>query len=166
MSTPTQHKKTGHRVLAVDPGFDRVGVAILEDGRLLYSGCIVTNRKDRYERRLAHIGEETRKLIEEWQPQALAMETLFFNQNTSTAMKVAEARGLILYEAAKAGLVFCEYSPQAIKIAVTGYGRATKSQIESMVIRLLKMPAAAKKLDDEMDAIALGITHLACRRDI
>ena len=162
-STQTQSR----RVLAVDPGFDRVGVAVLEGDEVLFSDCIVTNRKDSHELRLLEIGVVLNKIIKKWKPQDLALETLFFNQNVSTAIKVAEARGVIIYEAAKVGLEMFEYSPQAIKIAVTGYGKANKSQVENMLQRLVKLPAEkTKKLDDELDAVALGITHLATRRGI
>lgn len=155
------------RVLAVDPGFDRVGVAILEGDKVLFSECIVTNRKDSHELRLLEIGESLNKVIKKWKPEDLAIETLFFNQNVSTAIKVAEARGVIVYEASRASLEIFEYSPQAIKIAVTGYGKANKSQVENMLQRLVKLPITkTKQLDDELDAIALGITHLATRRGI
>ena len=152
-------------VLAVDPGFDRIGVAIVEKNKLLFSCCIETNRKLLHSERLLEIGEGIRKIIKKWKPKDLAIETLFFNQNTTTAMKVAEARGVILYEASSAGLEIFEYSPQAIKIAVTGYGKADKIQVEAMVGKLIKLPKSDKKrLDDELDAIALGICHLASNR--
>ena len=80
-------------------------------------------------------------------------------------MKVSEARGVIVYEAARAGLEIYEYGPQAVKVAVTGYGKADKKQIESMVRKLVKLDEA-KKLDDELDAIAVGITHLATQKGI
>ncbi|KKU50281.1 MAG: Crossover junction endodeoxyribonuclease RuvC [Parcubacteria group bacterium GW2011_GWB1_49_7] len=155
------------RVLAIDPGFDRLGLAILERNTLLHSECIVTKPKDSHDKRLLVIGEKLRETIEKWQPKELAIETLFFNQNTTSALKVAEARGVALYEAARAGLSVFEYSPQAIKIAVTGYGKADKIQVGMMVKRLVQLPLKDRKmLDDELDAIALGITHLATRRSI
>jgi len=160
-------KLKARRVLAVDPGFDRVGVAILESDKVLFSNCIVTNRNDSHELRLLEIGENLNKVIKKWKPDSLAIETLFFNQNVSTAIKVAEARGVIIYKASEAGLEVFEYSPQAIKIAITGYGKANKQQVENMLQRLVKLPAdGSKKLDDELDAIALGITHLASQRGI
>jgi crossover junction endodeoxyribonuclease RuvC len=149
-------------ILAIDPGFDRVGVAILDKENLLYSCCIVTNRKLPHAERLLQIGEAVREIIKKWGPQDLAIEELFFNQNITNALKVSEARGVIIYEAARAGLEVYEYSPQEIKIAVTGYGKADKKQVETMVRKLIKMPDFKKKrLDDELDAIAVGITHLA-----
>lgn len=156
-----------NRVLGVDPGFDRLGVAILDKKEVLYSHCIETDRKLLHHERLLQIGEAVRKIIKKWKPASLAIETLFFNQNITNALKVSEARGVILYEASQAGLEVHEYSPQAIKIAVTGYGKADKFQMESMVRKLVVLPkSTAKKLDDELDAIAVGITHLASQRGI
>ena len=165
MSTPTQSRLSARTVLAVDPGFDRVGMAVLEKETLLFSQCIETNRKSPHAERLLEIGESVRKIIKKWQPKDLAIEQLFFNQNITNALKVSEARGVIIYEATRAGLEIFEYSPQAIKIAVTGYGKADKVQVESMVRKLIHMPSK-KMLDDEMDAIALGITHLATKKRI
>lgn len=155
------------RVLAVDPGFDRIGVAVMEKDEVLFSTCIVTERTETHEDRLRSIGNSLGEIIKDWSPSELAIETLFFNQNVSTAIKVAEARGVTIYESVRAGLKVFEYSPQAIKIAVTGYGKADKRQVENMVQKLVKMPVGGiKKLDDELDAIALGITHLASRKSI
>ncbi len=158
-------KSQGTRVLGIDPGFDRCGVAILEKDKLLFSTCITTNPKDNHAERLTTLGTELRKIIKKWKPEALATEKLFFNINARTALKVAEARGVILYEASLADLNINEYSPQAIKIAVTGYGKADKRQVESMVLRLLNLKSAPK-YDDETDAIAVGITHIASANGI
>src|SRR4051812_12340111 len=96
MSTPMPS-----RVLGIDPGFDRIGVAILEgtssSQALLYSECIVTNKKDTHDARLLQLGTRLREVIKEWKPTELAIEKLFFNQNTTSALKVAEARGVILF---------------------------------------------------------------------
>lgn len=154
-----------NRVLGIDPGFDRIGVAVVEGNKLIYSECIVTNKKDAHDKRLLQLGTGIAEVIAEWKPQELATEKLFFNQNVSTGMKVAEARGVILFQAALAGLEIFEYSPQAIKIAVTGYGKADKSAVETMTRKLIRMPSE-KVLDDEMDAIALCITHLATHKPI
>lgn len=164
MSIPTPNKEC---VLAIDPGFDRVGAAIVirenHKEKLLFSECIVTNKKDPHATRLLFIGKEIARLIKDWQPEALAIEKLFFNQSTTSALGVAEARGVIIYEAARAGLSIYEYSPQEIKIATTGYGKASKDQVEEMSLRLLGIKQAPR-FDDEADAIALGITHLASYR--
>jgi crossover junction endodeoxyribonuclease RuvC len=161
-SSPTLNK----RVLGVDPGFDRVGVAVMEGDDVLFSECIETNRKLPHAARLAEVGAEVRSAIEKWRPGSLAIEELFFNKSVTNALKVAEARGVILYEAERAGLTISEYSPQAVKIAVTGYGKADKPQVESMVRKLVTLPAKAKTFDDELDAVALCITHLATAKPI
>ena len=154
-------------VLGVDPGFDRIGVAILSEEKALFSDCIETNRKLSHEKRLLEIGEGVRKIIKKWKPDYLAIESLFFNQNITNALKVSEARGVIIYEAMQAGLKIFEYSPQAIKIAVTGYGKADKRQITTMVKKLVNLEEKlSKRLDDEIDAIALCITHLATKKGI
>ena len=154
-------------ILAIDPGFDRVGVAILDKKEVLYSHCIETDRKISHPERLLHIGETIKKIIKKWKPRSLAIETLFFNQNTTNALKVSEARGIILYEASRAGLEVFEYGPQTIKIAVTGYGKADKKQMAMMVKKLVSLPGkSSKRLDDELDAIAVGITHLATKKSI
>lgn len=160
-SSPMPSSET---VLAIDPGFDRVGVAVLDHvgrkERLVFSKCIVTNKKDSHAERIKQIGAEIKKIIKEFKPEYLAIEKLFFNQNTTSAIRVAEARGVIIYEATSAGLSTFEYSPQEIKIATTGYGKAGKKEVESMVLKLLQM-SKAPQYDDEVDAIAVGITHLA-----
>ena len=153
------------RVLGIDPGFDRLGMAILEDQTLLFSACIETDRQASHAKRLAEIGRGMRDVINKWQPEELAIEKLFFNQNTTNALKVAEARGVILYEAALAEMPIFEYSPQAIKLAVTGYGKADKRSVEGMVRKLIRL-SSKKMLDDEFDAVALCITHLASRKGI
>jgi crossover junction endodeoxyribonuclease RuvC len=161
MSIQTQNNS---RVLGIDPGFDRVGVAVLEGSSskqtLLFSECIQTSAKDVHEKRLEIVGKRIREVIETWKPNSLSIEKLFFGQNTTSAIKVAEARGVILYEAACAGLEVHEYTPQEIKIAATGYGKAAKSEVETMTLRLLNIKTKPM-LDDEIDAIAVGITHLA-----
>ncbi|MEX0919426.1 MAG: crossover junction endodeoxyribonuclease RuvC, partial [Parcubacteria group bacterium] len=151
--------------------FDRMGLAVLAmDGSettLLFSKCIKTSSKDKHDQRLFAIGSEVSEVIEEWEPENLAIETLFFNKNITSALGVAEARGVAIYEAKRAGLEVYEYSPQAIKIAVTGYGKADKTQMADMVTRLVKMPMSKdKRLDDEVDAVAVGITHLASIKGI
>jgi crossover junction endodeoxyribonuclease RuvC len=155
------------RVLAIDPGYDRVGLAVMEADNVLFSHCIETDRKAKHAERLLQIGEFLTEVIKKWKPSTLAIEQLFFNQNATNALKVSEARGVILYAAAKASLNIFEYSPQAIKLAVTGYGKADKSQVEMMARKLVKIEdSKKKKLDDELDAIALCITHLATRKTI
>lgn len=156
------------KVLAVDPGFERLGVAIVEKENggpesVVHSACIQTSVQEVFPERLRILGEAVRSLIHTHAPEALAIETLLFNTNRATAMPVAAARGVVLYEAARSGLSVFEYSPAQIKVAVAGYGKAPKHQVADMVRALVSLDERAR-LDDEIDAIAVGLTHLACVR--
>ena len=166
--TSIQTRNKG-RVIAVDPGFDRIGVAVLDKIKgkewVVFSTCIETNRKFSHEARLKEIGDSLREFIAEFTPSALAIEKLFFNQNITTGIKVAEARGVVLYEAARGGLEVFEYSPQQVKVAVTGYGKAAKPDLVRMVGRLVNFLPTTKH-DDEADAVAVGITHLASQKRV
>ena len=146
------------KILAIDPGYDRVGVAVLETGqpsKLIYSSCVVTNKSDLQEMRLKQIFDETQALIQKHQPEHIALETLFFSVNKKTAVKVAEARGVIVLVAGLSNLPLIELSPQEVKLAMTGVGNASKAQVAKMVVLTLKIDIK-NKLDDEIDAIALG----------
>lgn len=143
--------------IAIDPGYDRLGIAVFAGKTLLHSECFTPPKGDLPDRLLA-VHTRVRLLIEEFQPTSLAIETLFFNKNQKTAIAVAEARGAIVVAARAAGVTVSEYSPQAVKIAVTGSGSAHKDAVVRMVERLLSLPKK-KRLDDEYDAIALGICH-------
>lgn len=152
------------RILAIDPGFERLGIAVLEIKNhnknapvLLFSECFTTDKKIAFSERLVLIGKKIRTLVKKFNIDTLAIETLFFNTNQKTVMRVAEARGVVVYEAQCSGLIISEFSPLEVKVAVCGYGRANKSQVENMVSRLVELPKR-KILDDEFDAIAIGIT--------
>lgn len=152
------------KVLAIDPGYDRCGVAIMElvAGKevLHFSTCIETSRGAELPERLHHIGRELALIIKTHTPNSLGIETLFFNKNITTGIGVAQARGIILYLAKEAGLAVYEFGPQEVKVAVTGHGGSDKQAVYSMVQRLVRgVPLKAK--DDEYDAIAVGITTLA-----
>lgn len=157
-------------IIGIDPGFDRLGIAVLlregATASLLHSECVVTKPKESHEKRLLMIGSRLDAVIKEWSARELAIEKLFFNQNTSSALGVAEARGVIMFQAARAGLSVYEYSPQDVKIAVTGYGKADKESVATMVSKLVALPDSRKRLDDELDAIAVGITHIATKRGV
>lgn len=145
-------------ILSIDPGYDRCGVAIIESGRpsqLLASACISTNKKELQEKRLFDIYTAINDLIQEWHPDFIALETLFFSVNKKTAIKVAEARGVIVLIAGIHRLPLVELSPQEVKLAMAGTGNADKKQVQKMVELTLKIDIA-DKIDDEIDAIALG----------
>jgi crossover junction endodeoxyribonuclease RuvC len=165
MLVATNQPKNKNRVIAVDPGFDRLGIAVVEGDPSkpthVWSACVIPEKGERA-LRLARVGEEIADAIKTYAPQALAIETLFFSTNRKTAVGVAEARGAILSEAGKAKIPVLEYSPQQVKLAVTGYGAADKKAVAQMVPKLISLPQK-KRLDDELDAIALGIAALASR---
>lgn len=156
------------RVLAFDPGYDRLGIALLDhyDDKevLVFSECFMTEKSLTLSKRIGLLGERVEKLIKEHAPEIVAIETLFFNKNIKTAIGVAQARGVILFLAERAGCIVSEYGPQEIKVAVTGYGKSDKGAVIDMVKRLIpEAPESAH--DDEYDAIAVGITALAHNRN-
>lgn len=155
------------KIIAIDPGYDRCGVAIVSEtsGKpsVLFSTCITSDKTDDQYIRLASIFEQIQKLIKKHKPTHLAIETLFFSVNKKTAIRVAEARGAILALAGLSGLELIELSPQAIKIAMTGTGNASKEQVKKMV-KLTVSISKTTKLDDEIDAIAIGVASLQTLR--
>jgi len=157
------------KIIAIDPGYERLGIAILERGIgkeiLLFSECFKTLVTEKHEERLRLIGGEIEKVIKEYKPESMAIETLFFKTNAKTAMKVSEARGVMLYEAAINNLKLAEFTPLQIKVAVTGYGKSDKDQVTEMVKKLIKINQPIK-YDDEYDAIAVGLTFFAYHRNI
>ena len=151
------------RILAIDPGYDRLGIAVVEGDpsrpSLIMSDCVSPDKGAR-EDRLARVSRAITDAIKEYAPEVLAIETLFFSVNKKTALGVAESRGAILAAAGLASLPVIECSPQQVKLAVTGYGGSSKAAVATMIPRLLILPKK-KRLDDELDAIAIGITALA-----
>lgn len=159
------------KILAIDPGYDRCGVAVVEGNRskpqLVFSTCLRTSSKDTFHVRLAQIGNEIEHIIETYVPNVCAIEKLYFNTNQKTAMNVAEVRGMLLYIALRSGLFVEEYTPLQVKQAVVGHGHADKKQIMLMLPKLIVLgeeKTKTKPQDDEYDAIAIGITALAYSR--
>jgi len=154
------------RIIGIDPGYERIGIAVIEKKKgdeLLFSTCLITDRKETSSERLLAIGKVVADAIAAYEPDALAIETLFFNSNQKTVMLVAAARGVIMYEAARHGIKVLEYTPLQVKNATTGYGRAEKRQVIHMVEQLIEIPQG-KRLDDEYDAIAIALTASASER--
>lgn len=152
------------RIIAIDPGYGRCGVAVLEgDGQksnIIFSTCIETSIKIDFKDRLITIANSVKQLIELHKPELFVIEGLFFSNNKKTALQVAEVRGVLIYIAATYNLKIREIHPGGAKIALTGYGKATKDQMMFMVKNLIELPDQ-KRLDDEFDAIALGLAALA-----
>lgn len=154
------------RIISIDPGYERLGIAVLEKNekeKLIFSECFKTKASLPFVERLELVGREVARIIEEYSPSALSIENLFLETNQKTAMRVSETRGALLYQARLSGLEIYEYTPLQIKVATTGYGKATKTQVISMVKKLIS-GAELIKQDDEMDAIAIGLTHFAHAR--
>ncbi|MDP2593031.1 MAG: crossover junction endodeoxyribonuclease RuvC [bacterium] len=157
------------KILAIDPGYERLGIAIIEKEKggketLLYSECFKTSAKDAHAKRLGQISKKISETLNVFPSEALAIEELFLNTNQKTAMKVSEARGVVIAEAARAGLPVFEYTPLQIKVAVTGYGRSDKKAVISMIEKLINLSLDKKPQDDEYDAIATGLTFFATQR--
>lgn len=150
------------RVLGIDPGYARVGWAILtiNNSQLTINncGCIETSKDKDSQERLADVYKQVCSLIKKYQPDVLAIEELFFTNNAKTAFKVGEARGVITLAGAMQKIPIASYTPLQIKIAVTGYGHADKPQVGRMVKAILKLKELPK-LDDTVDAIAVALTH-------
>jgi crossover junction endodeoxyribonuclease RuvC len=155
------------RVLGIDPGTATTGYGVVEevngDLKSLVFGVIRTPADQPLPVRLQLIYQALKELAAEWVPTAAAVEELFFSRNVRTAMSVGQARGVTLLALADIGLDVAEYTPLAIKQAVTGYGNADKAQVQEMV-RLLLGLAEAPRPDDAADALAVAICHLHSAR--
>lgn len=156
-------------ILGIDPGYERLGIAVLEKNKgdrketLLYSNCFKTPAKLPLPDRLHILGLEVESVIKKYSPEKLAIEKLYFERNTTSAMGVSESRGVVIYIAKSHRLEILEYTPLQIKNAVTGYGKADKKQVHNMVTKLINLPASVKQ-DDEIDAIAVAISGFATTR--
>ena len=165
MLADTKQLAMSSRVLAVDPGYDRLGVAVIEGDPsrpVCVWSSVILPPKARREARLACVFSAIKEAIETYEPTVLALESLFFTKNQTTGIGVAEARGAVLTAAGLVRLPVLEFSPQQVKLAVTGYGNADKKAIMLMVPKLVSLDSR-KRLDDEYDAIALGIAALSTR---
>ena len=157
------------KILGIDPGFERLGIAVIEKQKgskehLIFSECFKTAKELPFTDRLNLLGARIEEIISEYKPDYLGIETLFIENNQKTAMRVSETRGVILYLAVKNKMKMCEYSPLQIKSAVTGYGKADKGAVMSMVPKLIKIETTLKMIDDELDAIAVALTLSASEK--
>ena len=149
-------------ILGIDPGLAIVGWGVVEYKsarfRTIAYGSLQTPAGERLEERLKQIFDGMRQLIQTYHPDSIAVEELFFNTNITTGIRVAEARGVILLAAELAGVPVQEYTPLQVKQSVTGYGRAEKKQVITMVTMLLGLKQPPKP-DDTADALAIAICH-------
>ena len=150
------------RILGIDPGYGITGFGLVEGNRnqytLLRCGAITTPAGMDFSARLEIIYEDMRKLLEISQPDAVAIEELFFGQNVTTGIGVAQSRGVILLAIRQADVPIFQYKPMQVKQAVVGYGNATKHQVQDMTKRLLRLEKLPKP-DDAADAIAIALGH-------
>ena len=150
------------RILGIDPGYGITGFGIVEANRgacrLVRCGAITTPAGMDFSARLEIIYEDMRQLLEVAKPDCVAVEELFFGQNVTTGIGVAQSRGVILLAIRQAGLEVFSYKPMQVKQAVVGYGNATKHQVQDMTRRILQLDAMPKP-DDAADAIAIALCH-------
>lgn len=149
-------------ILGIDPGYAIIGYGVIDYNANRFAvkkyGAITTSAGTRFTLRLEKIFDEMCEIITSTKPDAISIEKLFFNTNTTTAIDVAQARGVILLAAAKFNIPIFEYTPLQVKSAVTGYGRAEKKQVMDMIKSLLRLTAVPKP-DDTADALALAVCH-------
>jgi crossover junction endodeoxyribonuclease RuvC len=160
------------RVVSLDPGYDRLGIAVIEKDAhgkevLLFSACHTTEKTDLFENRLFSAVRSFRETLETYSPDECAIEKLFFQNNQKTAMFVSRVIGALTYVSLEKNVPVFEYTPLQIKTAVTGNGKSNKLDMMKMIPLIIlcpKIEKGEKMLDDEFDAIAVGVTHLAIRR--
>ena len=150
------------RILGIDPGYAIVGFGIVEYAgaqfRPVEYGAILTQAHTPFERRLCDIDTDMREILQRYQPDCMAIEKLYFRTNRTTAIDVAQARGILVLAAAKRGIPIFEYTPLQVKQAVVGYGKAEKHQVMDMTKRILKLKSIPRP-DDAADALALAVCH-------
>ncbi|MBI4598801.1 crossover junction endodeoxyribonuclease RuvC [Candidatus Uhrbacteria bacterium] len=148
-------------ILGIDPGFGRMGFGVIgiQDGQMeaVDFGVMTTAAGGDFGDRLAQLVEDLHAVFTHWKPSVVAVEQLFFTNNQKTAIRVAEARGVVLLTAAQFGVPTVEFNPKQVKLALTGDGNANKAAVQRMVKQLLGLPKAPKP-DDAADALAIALT--------
>jgi crossover junction endodeoxyribonuclease RuvC len=159
-------------ILGVDPGLATLGFSIIESSkqkntkaRVIDFGCIITNPIDCPAERLKRINNELNKIIVKYKPKVLAVENLFFFKNLKTAMPVSQAKGVILLTAAKKKIPVYEFTPLQVKMAITGYGKAEKKQVQKMIelmvdLKSFDLKQKDRKKDDAIDALGIALCYL------
>ena len=149
-------------ILGIDPGYAIVGWGVVSYDGFRFApvsfGAVTTDKDTPFNRRLEEIYDDITRVIRKYQPETVSMEKLYFANNHTTAIDVAQARGVILLAAQKQGLPVYEYTPLQVKQAVVGYGKAEKKQVMEMTRLLLRLPEVPKP-DDTADALAMAICH-------
>ncbi|HOO32499.1 MAG TPA: crossover junction endodeoxyribonuclease RuvC [Thermotogota bacterium] len=157
------------KILGIDPGYGRIGFGVISATGNRFShvvhGVIETTKKKELPFRLNEIYESINKIIDEYEPDEVSIEKLFFFKNVTTAMAVSEARGVIQLAAYQKGLPIFEYNPFEIKMAVTGNGRAEKGQVQRVLKMFLGLSGTPKP-DDAADGLAAALCHLNSRNHL
>ncbi len=156
------------RVLGVDPGIATMGYGLVQersDGEIevVAYGAVTTAADEDLSARLQQVYRGVRQIVEQYRPASVAVEKLLFGKNVTTAVAVGQARGVILLAVADCGLTVAEYTPAIVKQSVTGYGNASKSQVQDMIRLLLHLDEIPRP-DDAADALAVAVTHLHSMR--
>ena len=155
------------RILGIDPGYAIVGFGVIDyagsNFRAVEYGSIYTEAHTSFTDRLMLIDTDMQEIIRRYKPDCMAIEKLYFTTNRTTGIDVAQARGILVLDAARAGLPVFEYTPLQVKQAVVGYGKAEKHQVMDMTRRILKL-AQIPRPDDAADALAIAICHAHCSR--
>ena len=150
------------RILGIDPGYAIVGYGVLEFDNVRFKtvnyGAITTKPETPFDKRLEEIYTDMCKVLDTFKPDCMSIEKLYFNTNTTTAIDVAQARGVIVLSAAQRDVPIFEYTPLQVKKAVTGYGAAEKHQVQEMTKNILGLKVIPKP-DDTADALAMAICH-------
>lgn len=150
------------RIIGIDPGYAIVGFGVLDyignDFHAVNFGVITTDAHTPFDLRLKTIYDDMCQVLDEYKPDEMGIEKLFFNTNQKTGIDVAQARGVILLSAIERGIKIREYTPLQVKQAVVGYGRAEKKQVQELTRSILRLKEVPKP-DDTADALALAITH-------
>ena len=150
------------RIIGIDPGYAIVGFGVLDyignDFHAVNFGAITTDAHTPFDLRLKTIYDDMCQVLDEYKPDEMGIEKLFFNTNQKTGIDVAQARGVILLSAIERGIKIREYTPLQVKQAVVGYGRAAKKQVQELTRSILRLKEVPKP-DDTADALALAITH-------
>ena len=142
-------------IIGIDPGIARVGWAVLPIAKF---GCFETSKNKVLDQRLLSISIFLKNLFEQYKPDCVAVEQLYFATNAKTAITVGQARGVIILTASQANIPSFDYTPLQVKLAITGYGKADKNQVQHMVKNILKLKEIPRP-DDAADALAIALTH-------
>ena len=149
-------------VMGIDPGYDRIGIAIIEKikrPKVIFSECFSPQKNKTYQEKIHTIGDHIIDVINQYNPEEMSIEKIFFRNNQKTAMDVSGVRGVAIYCGMKEDVDVFEYPPAQIKMTMAGFGKANKEQIKKMVFLLTDIEKEKERIDDELDAIAIAYTH-------